>query len=1353
MPFTCFRRLSGMICVLLFCAVSIGYGQEFVFKTKRIEFEDGLASRNINCFFEDSKGFMWFGTNEGLNKYDAHRLELYDDSNGLVSNYISQIAEDPDGRLWLLGDDPNFPGQKALQIFDPINEKAFLINELTSEIPFDLTQVIGINSNYDISKLWITVQNQGVYLYENDQFKNIWKPEGEFDGIRVQRTLSGQNHLWLFADHNLIKIGQDTIETTRKRDIEYFGQPPLAATKDDDIIYAVDLRSTSNHSKTDSLLLELNHKRLVLGKRNFLEGRRLIALDPFQKHIWSDSASFVYIHDFELNVLAKFETKEPLFVRPKSISFTPNGIGWLNVDDGVLMVHLADQKFRNYLTGLRIFDQTGYSARGIYVENDTMFSNGLGHSYKTNLKNGEYSQFGPITGFYGVIWDQEAFKRLALLKDADGNLWYTDEAFRVAKYDKEKKEFTDYSYQTTAIDSFRRTGIDYSVHWSAYFDKKNRLWLGRRAGLAFKNPEKDYLENFENYGQYTELRTSGIFYFHENKQGIWIAAETGLYLMNLDGELLRRYCQQGEFKLPYNNIVHIREDIEGFLWLASRGGGIIRLNYKTGEFEQWTTKQGLSNNIVYATFEDQFGYIWASSNKGIMRIRKSDFQVSTFLEGDGLNTEEFNTTSHFQAEDGQIFFGNIDGITAFQPADFIEDSSSKSIHVSHLDIQKKSDGLYTNASSKFFELNTIRLSPNELGFNLQFSLLDFKGAEYNSYSYQIEGLDGDWNYIDDPLIRINALPYGNFKLKLRGQSLRGQWSEVLIIPVYVIRPFYLRWWFWLSLGFLVFGLTYWVVKARIKHLEEQQVRLEKEVANRTEQIRQQAEELKSMDRIKSRFFANVSHELRTPLTLILGPISNLVKRDIPEEIKHDLMRVERNANSMSNLVEEILDLSKLEAKQLSINTEPTLASEYFEVLFTNFLSQARLKDIQYNYHFNGDKDISIQIDQRIVSRIVNNLLSNAFKFTPTEGQIHLSVHLDITELVVKVVDSGVGISKNDLPHIFKRFFQTKDTQKTIQGGTGIGLAMSKELTQLLSGNLEVTSEENEGTTFTFTIPRVDSKRKERVIHAEIQEEVEEETSLTESNTWIQNAKLLIVEDNLDMQEYLREVLVDFKELLVAHHGKDALKKIESGFQPDIIISDMMMPEMDGLELLKIIRDSPAMYDIPLLMLTARSAEEDKITAFTLGVDDYLLKPFSVEELKARLKNLLKNADIRKKIKLTDPEDINHTPQLHSERQNWLNEIRDIVEKHVHEVNFNIANVAERIGLSERQFQRNLKKATGLTPGTYLKEIRLQMARNYLESKAHTQVNAVSEAVGFTSTAYFSKLFKERFGKSPSEYLN
>ena len=552
------------------------------------------------------------------------------------------------------------------------------------------------------------------------------------------------------------------------------------------------------------------------------------------------------------------------------------------------------------------------------------------------------------------------------------------------------------------------------------------------------------------------------------------------------------------------------------------------------------------------------------------------------------------------------------------------------------------------------------------------------------------------------------------------------------------------------------GIYYWI-KARIRRLELAKNKLEEEVQARTETISAQAEELKKMDEIKSRFFANVSHELRTPLTLILGPVAGILDNNkLSQEMREDLQRIERNGRSMSNLVEEILDLSKLEANKLQVSEMPTGVKEYFGVVFGNFLSQARYREMDYEFRYEGNEQLNVLLDQRIVDRIVNNLLSNAFKFTPNEGRVSLEVQEGEHQITIKVGDSGAGISQEDLPHIFDRYFQTKDTNKPIEGGTGIGLAMSKELTQLLKGQLSVESTTQSGTVFKLVIPKKEVQPN-LLPNAQQPVSVQNEPDEPLKPVDLGKCQLLIVEDNYDMQRYLKQVLKDFEGIALANNGKVGLEKLKNDALPDIIISDMMMPEMDGLEFLKRVRQQTATRNIPLLMLTARSAEEDNMEAFWLGVDDYLLKPFSVEELKARLKNLLRNAEYRKEAQAKEASSTTETPtasdDFHEKDKALLKDIEQLTRESVHRYDFNIGNVAQELGMSERQLQRKLKAITGYSPQVFVKEVRLQMARQYLETRNFRQVKDVSQAVGFSSSPYFSKLYKERFGKLPGAYFN
>ncbi len=1340
----------SMLCLLISSILS---GQEYQFKIKSIGVEDGLTNRNVTAMFQDRDGFMWFGTRHGLNRYDANRVTTFTKKKGnLIFNNVEWISQDGNDLLWIYGRDPNQNNRVLIQIFDPKTGSSKLLDDFFGiDLPFSQDEVLTFRSSYASRDLWIIVQNK-IYRYHPESRGLIELIYSSSENIF--EIIAGPKGFWFYEDgkYQLIDPKGKIIRVINKAN----GLPSgiHGIDKDGEIFFEDKVTSSSG----DSIGSTFIHSATTPTERHIdiTNKYRIMGINAYQGQYWRNAAGGIGVFNLDGELIHQFDMAYEIFSYPALVYFDRFGNGWANHEGKINMFTLKKSKFKNYLTDISVFGINAYGARGLYLDGNDLYTNGLGLSYKVNLLTGEKEEFGPGAEFYaGGGGDQAKLKRLALIKDRAGNLWYTDEGVRVAKYDIRTKKFTDYGYpqEEIAQNSLSADPIVMKVHWAAHIDRNGKLWIGRFHGLGYMPKNGNTLFNFKNYGEYTELRKAGVYAFHENDEGIWFGTTTGLYLMTFSGEITRRFYTGGTNNdyIPYNTIAHIREDEEGWFWLASRGGGLIRLNPDTGDYEQWTTEDGLSDDIVYASFEDDYGFLWVSSNQGIMRISKSDFSVSTYLQGDGLIHEEFNTGSYLQADDGRIFFGGLDGVTMFHPKDFLEEENDAlAIQLVNLEKQQKKTGLYSDATLDLFSDKQITVRPRELGFVLNFSLLDYLDSEFNTFSYQIDGLDASWNYIDQPSIRINALPYGTYTMKLRGQGPQGQWSKEVEIPLIVIRPFYLRWWFYVLSVLTLVLVVLLFIRNRVKKLQKAKITLEYEVEQRTQQIAEQAQELREMDKVKSRFFANVSHELRTPLTLILGPVTNLLrKKGLDQDLKRELVRVQRNGDGMSNLVEEILDLSKLDAKKLTINSHATLVKEYFEVIFNNFLSQANIKGIDYEYAYQGEETLTVLLDQRLTDRIITNLLSNAFKFTDQGGKVNFLVIVEEDRLVIEVSDSGVGISDKDIPHIFDRFFQTKDVNKPVQGGTGIGLAMSKELSQLLNGDLHVQSTIDHGSTFTLTLPKVIHERPEVAREQPALGAVEDESELIEIDT--SKTRLLLVEDNIDMQEFIVQVLSDFHTIECAGNGKEGLEMLQQEQLPDIIISDMMMPEMDGLAFLKHVRAMDKTKDIPLLMLTARSAEEDKLEAFTLGVDDYQLKPFSVEELKARLKNLLRNAENRR---TADQEQDNLTPVENSLplKDEWLESLRRSTEESIHRVDFNISTIAETIGLSERQLQRNLKKTTGLTPVVFVKEIRLQMARGYLEKRTYMQVKDVAQAVGFTSTPYFSKQFYERFGKRPSEYL-
>lgn len=1354
------KRLGSLIFTGVFMIIStVLWGQDYGFKIRSIGVEDGLTSRNINSFFQDRSGLIWMGSDFGLNRYDGHEISTFTREKGqLVSNYVRWYAEDGSGKLWLLGRDPNLGNQSALQIFDPLAGRAIPVSSyFNDQLPFRPTTVQEISSFSGSENLWIAT-DEGLFVYNASESalpRLVLQKKLQADDLEACARgvwLSERGKLSLFnPDGQLIQ----EIDTDPGYETYFYGLDRF-----DNVYYRKFLTGKRVNNVTVAVIMSANRPFGNSDESFWLE-KRFIGLDPVRGHIWyDDEDKNTYIYNESLKEVHRFRRDNSFFSYPRYVYFDRFGNGWANRNGRVNIIGLQQSKFTNYLTDVNTFGTNGYGARGLYVDdNNYLYTNGLGSSYRINLYTGEREEFGPGPGFYDAAnWgDQVKGKRLSLLGDAHNNLWYTDEGNRITRLNLltgEGRDFT-YSQEEKALNEADPAKASLLIHWSGFIDSKGRLWLGKDEGLSYLDAGDSTVKRYSGYEGFPELKKSQVVAFHETDRGIWIASQTGLYKMNQAYEIVQRYHREGAqgSVIPHNSIAHIHAVSDSILWLASKGGGIIRLSTNQGTYQQFTERDGLSDNTTYAIYADHLGRFWIPTNKGIMQVDTTNFSITTYLRGDGLVQEEFNTTSHFQSKDGRLFFGHLNGVTAFDPRDFKRpENINANLLVTRFEKQSRQTGLYTNSLSQFNLEQGISLEPNTVGFTIGYSMLNYSDPESNRYSYKIDGIDQEWNYINEPFVRINALPYGQHSLMLRGQASQGLWSEVVSIPISVLRPFYLTPSFIVTLLIALAGITFLLIKMRERSLLARQLFLEQEIDKRTLTIQEQANELKELDGLKSKFFANVSHELRTPLSLVVAPIRNLIKNpSINEQGKRDLFRVKKNSELIEKLVEEILDLAKLENKKVSPHYKAIRPTRFFSRLHNNFESKAQSEGIQFLFTFKGE-DAGFALDVDMTERILNNLLSNAFKFTPPGKQIEMHIEIDTQQLKAAVRDEGIGISEKDLPHVFDRFFQTKDSQRAASGGTGIGLALSKELAQAMEGDLTVESHPGQGSKFTLTLPNINAG----MLPASSGLKEEKKTKGDRSKALAAGKKrhrILVVEDHADMRAFIVENLMPQFSSLEAGNGQEALLALKKADQkPEVIITDMMMPEMDGIELLENIRDREDLKHIPVIMLTARTADADKLEAFRLGVDDYVVKPFSIDELTARIRNLLKVSESRRVANLVTEVDYSHDEVPGDATEDWLLKVKELTQENVHKVDFNIGSIAEKLGLSQRQFQRRLKAATGYTPGVYLKEIRLQMARVYLEKREYLQVQEVSMAVGFTSVNYFSRLYKNRFGKSPGEYF-
>lgn len=523
----------------------------------------------------------------------------------------------------------------------------------------------------------------------------------------------------------------------------------------------------------------------------------------------------------------------------------------------------------------------------------------------------------------------------------------------------------------------------------------------------------------------------------------------------------------------------------------------------------------------------------------------------------------------------------------------------------------------------------------------------------------------------------------------------------------------------------------------------------------------QAEELKQLDKVKSNFFANVSHELRTPLTLILGPLSYIL--DNPdkwekENVQKQLRVMKRNGKNLMHLIEEILDISRLEANKLELEEENTPIIHFFEYLFFVFEPQFQAQGLDYKLHLDVNEDLHLLIDRKKFEKILNNFLSNAIKFTPKKGEITLSVRESQSNLQIKVTDTGKGIHPKDLPYIFDRFFQSKQANQKLYGGAGIGLALASKLARLMGGKVYAESTLGVGSTFYFELPKKVVAKEELPTPTMIELPKEEEIYSIGSDFTI-----LVVEDNHEMRDFIYQLLQKkYKQVLIAKNGAEGLAILkEHSTNINLIVSDIMMPEMDGLTMFKEIKSHSEWQGIPVVMLTALAAERDKMAALTIGVDDYLTKPFSVPELLARVQNLLFNYHQRLEWKRTEsikeeevmrPETKDTQTILNTKDKEWVDELTKLVEGFLGETKLDVEILAASVYLSSRQLNRKLKKITGLSPAKFIKEVQLRKARTILENGTIISISEVAYQVGFENYSTFSRVFKKHFGESPSTYL-
>ena len=900
-------------------------------------------------------------------------------------------------------------------------------------------------------------------------------------------------------------------------------------------------------------------------------------------------------------------------------------------------------------------------------------------------------------------------------------------------------------------------------------DQTGNIWLAHYGKLWNAQKQQDSIE-WQLRKVFSENKTSYPEEIHFGKfsQSLWIGGDYQLFYFNPREDLLKKW-HTAELGLPSCKIHAIHETAENFLWLATSRGLFYIDVRKEIPLKSYDLSDGICNEQIVGLLFENEEILWLSTYDGLSRFHIPSETFINFYKKDGIPNNEFNRRSFYKAKNGTMYFGSINGFVSFQPSNF---ESLFELRNKHAQIGLVGVEHHNKNQKELIKLDHFGTSPNinlnywDRSIVFKFFVDDFTAPEVLNFSYRMDGFEENWSKPEKSnSIKYSSLPSGKYKLQVRAKDYRGQWiPHILNVPVNVRPP----WWrsYFAYLAYLLTGLGIFYFARRY---ELNRLRLKNELHFET----LTSDKLREVDQLKSAFFANISHEFRTPLTLLLGPLEKL-QQEANASHKKTFQTMKRNAQRLLQLINQLLDLSKLESGKMEVHPKWIDLIPFLKGLALSYESLAVSKEIQYSFYSELDS-LNGLWDEEQIEKIINNLIINAFKYSDKGGKINILIqgHLDqdanVKEVQISIKDSGPGIPSTEHEKVFDRFYRSEAPYNNIIAGTGIGLSLSKELVELMGGEITIKSAIGKGSTFIIKIPV-----NQNVMETNISEmdtglkpsyvkriavddsiamisgvEIEPESANDKLNILDLNKEIvLIAEDNADVRAFIKSNLVATYQIIEAINGKDAFEK-SSRYIPDLIISDLMMPIMDGYEFCKKIKEEQSTSHIPFILLTARADRSDKFKGLSTGADEYLTKPFDAEELMIRVSNLIDN---RKKLRARWSKADFFQPtgmDVSSIDKEFLVKVKNSIEAHISDENYGLAILAKEIGISSRQLQRKLKALTDKSPAQMIRFMRMQRSLELLEQKAGT-VSEIAYMVGFKSVSYFTKVFKEEFGKTPSE---
>lgn len=1345
--------VTYFLTICLLCLINDSSGAEYNnTKFTHLTVKDGLSQSGVMSMYKDSKGYMWFGTRDGLNRYDGYNFKIYrfneSDSNSISGNYIRVIKEDRNGMLWI-------GTNNGLNAFNRVTEKFTVYQENKSN-----------NTSISNSNIFSVLerQNGDIWVGTEHGLNRLDQTTGEFqkyyNTVHNARSLGGNhvhalfedmdNNLWIGTKTGgLNKFIDDTNEfirftTSSSEQFAISSNFVRAITQTDDGTLWIGMadHGIERLGKTG----KIQH----LGKVNGLSNELVRYLVPDGDDVWIATYNGLNHYNAKTNTIDVFHHD------PNNLtSIAHNSIRAILLDEhdflwigtyfgGISILNPRSKQFTHYKHNTFDHNTISYDVVGAMVEdrkgNLWIGTEGGGLNYfNINTKT-----FSKKEVFFDVHPELGTVK--SLLFDSRQNLWIGTHLNGLVRVDFSKgrvTEFTDNDLSNSSILELLE-------------DHTGKFWIGTDRGLNIYDPITERVSIVDLGVNEGNKRLEISTLFEDTDHNIWIGTKSA-GMMLYDRGTIKYFLNDPKNKksLSNNGVYEIFEDSKGQIWIGTYGGGLNTFNRQEETFNNYTLSDGLINDIVYGILEDEPGNLWIMTPGGISKLNPDTGQFDNFNASNGLPITEFNEGSILKHSSGTMFFGGFNGMVSFDPKEIVENSFSPKVVLTDLRLfnEKVSPNDNTRLLKKpLGETGQITFTNKQNIFTLEFIALNYSQFGHSQYAYMLEGLESDWNYVGESRsATYTNLDPGDYTFKVKSANSDGIWNEdILSLKISKLPPFWMTTWAYLLyaivLGLLfVFGRRYFLVKLKL----ENNLKLEK----------LEKQKIEDLTKLKLRFFTNISHDFRTPLTLITGPLQELLQKTHQPDIQSHLMLIRKNVNLMLRLINQLMDFRKLESGRLSLKLTNEPIVPFIREIAFSFKEHAKQHHIKYLFS-SEFSDKNIWFDKDKIEKVLFNILSNAFKNTDEKGIIAIEIdkskrNPDADFLEICIRNSGHGIAEKDLNKIFDRFY-TADEK--LHASTGIGLALCKELIELHKGYIEAKSELDQYTEFIVGIPLKDIYQEQEkiqpinekqtddaVLYKPEQEQKKQEVRKDKTHT------LLIVEDNADLRNYLAQIFRSQYNIITANDGQMGWDCAQQ-HHIDVVLSDIMMPKMSGIELCKKLKENTKTQHLPVVLITARTADSIKLDSYNLGADDFISKPFDIDILKSKIHNLVTlrtslNTQARNALLLED-QDINQD----GADEKFLEVLSNYIRENISDRDLNVNKISHEIGISRVHLFRKVKAITGKSPVDFLKEFRLAVAAKLLEQDTYN-INEICYKTGYNDVSYFRKCFKRRYGLSATQYAD